>query len=375
MKKWTKQNMKLLSKLRANTKDAAASQKEQQEQQQKDRMNESQSQAGGAARDSHPFDEEHGTRTSNASNNNNSSSRPPSASSWFDRGSSTSRNQQQTQQSPQQQHQQQPIHHELFYFFVNRSWKKKLFTILVIAMFIPVFLDLFILQTGVVSGTIDNLLDWMAEYPLLGVWAYIAMVSFASLIFIPPSILIFGAGFTFQSIWGASGILIALVASFIGSMVGGLIGFLRARYMTRDLIEVLMRRYPIIKAVDAAVVKNSLKVMMLMRLNCLIPFGVLNYVFGITGVDWADFLLAMVSIIPWHLLLVCLGAGSQTMYDESAATTEVGVILISTGIAFMILGMVITWRHARGELQKVSRTRNVCVSLFPYSHVDRFAII
>jgi uncharacterized membrane protein YdjX (TVP38/TMEM64 family) len=256
-------------------------------------------------------------------------------------------------QQPQQQ-QQQSIFEELFNHFRRRSWKKKLFTFLVILTITPVFLDLFILQTGHVTSFIDTFLDWMATNPLLGVWAYISMMILTSLIFVPPSILVFAAGFTFQSIWGpVDGIMIALVSSFLGSLIGGLIGFCRAKYMTRDLVVVLMRRYPLIKAVDAAIVRNSLRVMLLMRLNCLMPFGVLNYVFGITGVDAAVFLLAMVGILPWHFLLVFLGASAETMYDDGVETTTMGVILIAMGVAFCIIGMAITWKFAKKELQKV----------------------
>ena len=140
---------------------------------------------------------------------------------------------------------------ELYTFFLRRSWKKKLFTILAISSLIPVILDVFVLQTNHITNFINNFLDWMAEYPLEGVWAYVCIITVSSLIFVPPSILIFGAGFTFSSIWGGwTGIMIALVASYLGSVIGGFIGFWRARYMTRDLIEVLMRRYPIIKAVS-----------------------------------------------------------------------------------------------------------------------------
>ena len=256
---------------------------------------------------------------------------------------------------PENQRDAQPhIIKELYTFFLRRSWKKKLFTILAISSLIPVILDVFVLQTNHITNFINNFLDWMAEYPLEGVWAYVCIITVSSLIFVPPSILIFGAGFTFSSIWGGwTGIMIALVASYLGSVIGGFIGFWRARYMTRDLIEVLMRRYPIIKAVDVAIVKNSLRVMILMRLNCLIPFGVLNYVFGITAVDWAVFTMAMVGILPWHLLLICLGASSATVYDKSGEITLMQIILMSTGFAFGIIGLVITWKFAKKELQKV----------------------
>lgn len=257
---------------------------------------------------------------------------------------------------PQQIHQQiqhQPIHEELFQFFLHRSWKKKLFTVLAILTLVPVILDMFVLRTGGVSGFIDAFLDWMAHHPLMGVWAYIFALVLTSLVFVPPSVMVFAAGFVFQSLWGpVSGMTIALTACFLGCVLGGLVGFWRAKYMTRDLVEVLLRRYPVMRAVDAAVVRNSFRVMALMRLNCLIPFGVLNYVFGITGVEWAAFLLAMVGILPWHALLVFLGASAEDIYEGGAAATLPGAILIGTGMAFGGIGLAITWRFAKIELQR-----------------------
>jgi len=108
---------------------------------------------------------------------------------------------QKLQEKPENNRLEQPhIIKELYAFFLRRSWKKKLFTILAIGMIIPVILDVFILRTGYVTNFLDNFLEWMRENELLGVWTYIAVLAVASLIFIPPSILIFGAGFTFQSV-------------------------------------------------------------------------------------------------------------------------------------------------------------------------------
>lgn len=360
MKQWTKNNMKLLSKWRAKKREGDSSTIQRQyTDRERAIMQESQASLSSQGVAEEPFNP---LACCNDPTNQTSS---PTRSSASGNNSSYKYDEENgiiMKQSNNKQQQQQPIHKELFYFFLRRSWKKKLFTALVVLTLLPVLYDLFILQdSGIVTNFIDRFLEWMAEHPISGVWAYISMIIVTSLIFIPPSILIFAAGFTFASLWRDNGvgcgILIALIASFLGSTLGGLIGFIRARYMTRDImIEVLMKRYPIIKAVDAAIVKNSLRVMVLLRLNSLIPFGVLNYVFGITGVDWAAFVLAMVGILPWQLLLICLGASAESMYNTGAGTesTLMGTILISMGIAFMIIGLVITWKHAKQELQKVS---------------------
>ena len=248
---------------------------------------------------------------------------------------------------------------ELCLFLKNRSWKKKLMTFIAIVSAIPIVLDVFILRSGHLQSLFTTYLEWMTYHRLLGSLAYVFILVLTSLIFIPPSILIFAAGFTFTSLYGKIGILIALLTSYVGCSIGGVIGFVRARYMTRDLIEILMRRYPTIHAIDKAIVRNSLRVMILMRLNCLIPFGVLNYVFGITGVPWDKFVISVVGILPWQLFLICLGASSATVYDTNSGEEEeeegvqlIRILLSSMGVAFGFIGLAITWKFAKKELQR-----------------------
>eukprot|EP00804_Cyclotella_cryptica_P028465 CCRYP_018817-RA/>CCRYP_018817-RA protein AED:0.12 eAED:0.12 QI:536/1/1/1/1/1/3/354/517 len=246
---------------------------------------------------------------------------------------------------------------ELFHWYINRSWKKKLLTLLVVASSAFVLHDLFVggNEGGKVHGFLHGFLEWMEDHPLGGVYAYICVLALTSLVYIPPSPLIFSSGFIFRSIYGSlSGPLLALLASYIGAVIGGSIGFLRANYMTRDLIRILMRRYPLLRAIDAAVVRNSLRVMILLRLNPLIPFGVLNYLFGISGVSGVSFVLGVVGVVPWHLWLICLGASANSLvYDVGEEENSVvRIVLLGMGSAFGVIGLVITWKFAKKELQK-----------------------
>jgi uncharacterized membrane protein YdjX (TVP38/TMEM64 family) len=172
-------------------------------------------------------------------------------------------------------------------------------------------------------------------------------------VYIPPSPLIISSGFVFRSIYGPfSGPLLALLSSYVGAVIGGSIGFIRANYMTRDLIRILMRRYPLLRAIDAAVVRNSLRVMILLRLNPLIPFGVLNYLFGISGVSGPSFVLGVAGVVPWHLFLISVGANAHSlMYGDSNAIL-LRVILTGSGTACGVIGLVITWKFAKKELQR-----------------------
>lgn len=174
------------------------------------------------------------------------------------------------------------------------------------------------------------------------------------MVYIPPSPLIISSGFIFRSIYGPfSGPLLALLSSYVGAVLGGSIGFLRANYMTRDLIRILMRRYPLLRAIDTAVVRNSLRVMILLRLNPLIPFGVLNYLFGISGVSGASFVLGVIGVVPWHLWLISVGASANSLIYDDENATVFRIVLLGMGSACGVIGLVITWKFAKKELQKV----------------------
>merc|ERR1712194_716417 len=71
-----------------------------------------------------------------------------------------------------------------------------------------------------------------------------------------------------------------------------------------------------------------------------------------TGVGWEEFLLAMAGILPWHLLLIVLGASAETMYDDGTDTSLISVILMAMGVGFGTIGLVILWKFAKKELQK-----------------------
>ena len=231
---------------------------------------------------------------------------------------------------------------------------KKIFSAVAFLMLIPVVLDLFVLPTTYVEDAVDSFLGWMGSAGMWGVWGYIACMSVCTLFFIPPSIFVLAAGFTFQSVWGISGALIALLSSFIAGVIGGLVAYYRARYISRDVVKILKRRYPILRATDRALAVKGLKVMLLIRLNPLIPFGVSNYVFGCSGVDPASYTLAIIGMIPWWLLLIFIGAGAEAAL-RSYTSTAAGMMIIGAGILTGIIALIIVWAFARKELEKLSR--------------------
>eukprot|EP00573_Skeletonema_grethae_P008219 CAMPEP_0201708782 /NCGR_PEP_ID=MMETSP0578-20130828/56707_1 /ASSEMBLY_ACC=CAM_ASM_000663 /TAXON_ID=267565 /ORGANISM="Skeletonema grethea, Strain CCMP 1804" /LENGTH=306 /DNA_ID=CAMNT_0048197681 /DNA_START=271 /DNA_END=1191 /DNA_ORIENTATION=+ len=166
-------------------------------------------------------------------------------------------------------------------------------------------------------------------------------------LFLPPALLVLTCGFVFQNIYLARGwsFVIAWSASLLGAVIGGTLAFCRAPRLSRDLLTVVRERYPILNAVDSALITSPLRVMMLLRLNPFLPFGVLNYDFAMKGVDMGLFVVSMLPVAQWYLLLTCVGAGLSNIYNGYSS------IPYAIGAVCGALVMMIVWKFAKNELQ------------------------
>lgn len=186
----------------------------------------------------------------------------------------------------------------------------------------------------------------------LGVWAPVIFILgyiVATVAFVPGSILTLAAGAIFGLLWGT-------VYVFIGSTIGACLAFLISRYMARDWVEKKLEDQPRFQAVDRAVGREGGKIVALMRLAPVFPFNLLNYGLGLTKVQFWQYALACVAMIPGTLLYVYYGylAGSVAQVAsgvEREATVWDWVIRIVGLVAVIAVTWIIT-RKAKAALEE-----------------------
>jgi uncharacterized membrane protein YdjX (TVP38/TMEM64 family) len=144
-------------------------------------------------------------------------------------------------------------------------------------------------------------LAWIKTLGYLAPIAFIGIYNLATILLIPGSLLTLGGGFIFGAVWGSVYVLIA-------ATVGATFAFLIGRYLSRDWVRQQLDKYPKFKAIEAAVSKEGLKVVLLTRLSPIFPFNLLNYAFGVTGVSLKDYVLGSIGMIPGTLLYVYIGS-------------------------------------------------------------------
>jgi uncharacterized membrane protein YdjX (TVP38/TMEM64 family) len=242
--------------------------------------------------------------------------------------------------------------------------------------------------TGYVRDGVVTFLDWIEENPIPGFFLFVigekwrrqadsdtipcilltlflfflhdAVYLVATVLFIPGSILTLGAGFVFSSAFGlGAGVALGTISVFIGASIGAILSFLLGRYLLREQVGKLSKKYAIFEALDLALQENGLKIFLLLRLSPIIPFNVINYIGGVSSVSFGDYVLALFAILPGTILYIFLGASAGSLADsaESGSNPTVTIVIVVVGIVFGILAIWVTTRYARKELNRVLAQR------------------
>jgi uncharacterized membrane protein YdjX (TVP38/TMEM64 family) len=158
-----------------------------------------------------------------------------------------------------------------------------------------------------------NTLQWVDNLGTVAPLVFILIYVIATVAFLPGSVLTLGAGVLFGVIKGS-------VYVFIGATLGATLAFLVGRYLARGWISEKIAGNQKFQAIDQAVGREGLKIVLLTRLSPIFPFNLLNYGLGVTGVSLKDYVLGSVGMIPGTIMYVYIGslAGSiATIGSES----------------------------------------------------------
>ena len=159
-----------------------------------------------------------------------------------------------------------------------------------------------------------------------------------ALLFVPGAALTLIAGALFGPAWG---IIIVAVATSVADAIA----FLVARYLFRDFIETLAKRYSKFGLIDTAVSAGGWRIIALLRLSPTIPYSASNYIYGLTGVGFLPYwITSAVFTLPGISAYIYLGyMGAETLSERARDTTEwilLSIGLIATLVATLYLAVI-----------------------------------
>lgn len=185
----------------------------------------------------------------------------------------------------------------------------------------------------------------------LGPWGpvlFIAIYIAAAVTLAPAFLLTFAAGAIF-GLW--EGTLLV----YVGAVLGSSAVFALASPLAHSRLLRWVTRDPRVAAVRSAVVGDAVWVMFLLRLSPVVPYVLLNYALALTGVRYADFLLASVGMLPAIVMYVYYG---KIVGDVAKLAAGVSPprgaeywILVAVGLVATIVATTMITRAARRAIE------------------------
>jgi uncharacterized membrane protein YdjX (TVP38/TMEM64 family) len=183
---------------------------------------------------------------------------------------------------------------------------------------------------------IDRLDAWFAGF---GIWApvlFIALWVVACVFFLPGLPISIAGGLIFGAFWGT-------VYTTIGANLGAVAAFLIGRYAARGMVERRMAASPSLKKIDDGVRRQGWRMLMITRLVPIFPFNIQNFVYGLTDIPIATYVVvSLVCMLP--------GTIAYNFAAGSVRTGDLGRTLWYLGIAalfFVLLSLIPGWIKSR----------------------------
>lgn len=165
-----------------------------------------------------------------------------------------------------------------------------------------------------------------------GGWApvlYIGLFVLLPAFFFPVAVLALAGGLLFGLWWGS-------VYTFIGAVLNCAMMFLLARYVGRSQVQRLVEQKlspQWQRRLQIADGKEGFLLLIILRLIPAVPYNLINYTFGLTGISFSSYLLASaIGIIPGTFAFINIG-------DK---TLEAGSPSFWIAIGLLVLLLVVT---------------------------------
>ncbi|XP_059630439.1 uncharacterized protein LOC132273500 isoform X2 [Cornus florida] len=135
-----------------------------------------------------------------------------------------------------------------------------------------------------INAFLTQFSGFIEGYGPAGYALFVAVYAGLEILAIPAIPLTMSAGLLFGSVIGT------IIVSISGTVAAS-VAFLIARYFARERILKLVEGNKKFLAIDKAIGENGFRVVTLLRLSPLLPFSLGNYLYGLTSVKFAPYVL------------------------------------------------------------------------------------
>jgi len=196
-------------------------------------------------------------------------------------------------------------------------------------------------------------MDWQSWLPVLqspaGALLFVPLYALWVTLLLPGVWASMLAGALYGTGWGS-------VIVFVGACLGAEAAFLLGRTWLREWARQRLANLPKLQAVEQAVSREGLKLVLLTRLSPAFPFSLLNFAYGLSEVSLRDYTIGLIGILPGTILFCGLGAlAGDVARFGTVLSGEADPFTWSLRVVGVLATVAVVWvvgRAARRALQE-----------------------
>ena len=173
-----------------------------------------------------------------------------------------------------------------------------------------------------------EIIDWIDDLGWFAPVLFVVTYTIASIFFLPTMVLTLAGGAIF-------GPIIGVLINLIGATCGAAFSFLITRHLIYDWFS--KKRKARLNKLIIEVDKKGWTVVAFLRLFPIIPFNLVNYGLGLTGISFRLYLLTTaVFLIPAEIIYTYFGyAGRHVLTQPEQFYKSGGLILLTIALLFL----------------------------------------
>lgn len=166
----------------------------------------------------------------------------------------------------------------------------------------------------------------------VGFWQYPLFVSAytgAALIPFPTTVLSMASG----AVWG---LYVGTAITVASATLASCLPFALARWMGRGAAQALVKKHPTAKRCDRFAGRNGFMAVLMMRLIPVLPWDLVNYLSGLCGIRFRDYLLAgLLGTLPASFAFNMMGASLGEPIDRKAIAVVAAVTVTAALVVWI----------------------------------------
>jgi len=220
--------------------------------------------------------------------------------------------------------------------------KVKLVALTVLCAIFVVVIVLFLIPDSPAQKYLLNFMSWIQDInKLYGTITLTIMYALAMVFCFPGTPFNLAAGFLF-------GVWLGAAVTVVGCDLGATFAFLIGRTLGREWAQEQVSKNKKFSLVSLAVEKNAWLIIFLVRLSPVFPFGLCNYLFGVTKVKFSTYWTSTTAgLIPCTVAYTYLGGLMRNLTDiysedggDTSATPLITVAIVVTVVVITVITLV-----------------------------------